>query len=288
MLTLLMYKKGFTSSFRALIISMFPSLIFVIFISDLEVVLKFIIAGVVIVAGIITTVFEWVKYYQRVIYESYQYYDVDMQKEVYANALFEPLVYNDTYIQTGTYRFKLTQTEFDKYLHDILVYANFHHILIVAYAIAKHHIEIVAHFHHRQTKHPERFKAFLEKTFKTTSELYLFNDPAKRHYEDMFFHRPDYIIARALYLANLAREFEIRSRVIIQMIAFFNHEKDLNGFVLEYPVKRIPQLDEDTVITVKIELPLINSAFVIESKIRELLLTLSSHKGTFVRINLYT
>ncbi|MFU8792931.1 MAG: hypothetical protein ACNA7K_02810 [Acholeplasmataceae bacterium] len=288
LLTLLMYKKGFTSSFRALMIATFPTLIFVVFLTDLSFFTQSIIAGTIFLAGIVTTAVELKKYYYRVLYQSYNYYDVDFQKDVYANHLFETLVYNDSYIQTGTYKFKVSRDVFNKHLTAILVYLNYFKIIMVAYAFKKDTVEMVCHFHKKQKKRPDKLKTYLESTFKTTVDMYLFLDPFKKEYEESFFHRPDYIVSRALYLAHLAKELEIKSRVIVQMIAYFKSEADLSQFMKEHPVKRLPRYDEDDSITVKIEMPLINSDFIIESKIRELLLSLMTARGKFVRINVYS
>lgn len=288
LLTLLMYKKGFTSSFRALMIAIFPTLIFVVFLTDLSLFTKAIMAGTIFLAGIVTSAVELRKYYQRVLFEGYNYYDVDFQKDVYANHLFESLIYNDSYTQTGTYKMKVNKDLFKKHLPAILIYLNYFKVIMVAYAFKKETVEIVCHFHKKQKKRPDKLKTYLEGLFKTTVDMYLFHDPFKKDYEEGFLHRPDYIVSRALYLAHLAKELEIKSRVIVQMIAYFKCEADLQQFMKEHPVKRLPHYDVDDSVTVKIEMPLINSDFIIESKIRELLLSLLTSRGKFVRINVYS
>ncbi len=50
-----------------------------------------------------------------------------------------------------------------------------------------------------------------------------FDDPNKHQYEQNFFHRPDYIVARGLALANLLKELEIKTRIIESMIVYFEN-----------------------------------------------------------------
>ena len=287
LLTFILYKKGFTSTFRALSVSIFPVLVFVVLISDLSMLVKLILGIAIFVLGLVISIFELVKYYQRVVYESYHYYDIDSQEEVYANALFEPLVYNEPYRLTATYDLKVPVEVFEKSFHDILVYINYFKMILVSYAIKDDYIYLTCHFHFKQEKRVEKFKTYLESKFKKEVPYTLKDDVFKKEYETKVFHRPDYIIARALYLAHLLKDLEIQSKIIVQMIAYFKSTNDLLRFANEYPCKRMPQIDEQDMLTVKIDLPLINSDFIIESKIREVLLSLMSYHGQYVRINVY-
>jgi len=86
---------------------------------------------------------------------------------------------------------------FQKNLHDILVYANYFKFIITAYTFGNQMVHVYADFHYKQAKRAEKFKVYLEAMFKMGFPMILEDDPEKSLYEKRFFHRPDYIIARA-------------------------------------------------------------------------------------------
>ncbi|MDI6451984.1 hypothetical protein [Peloplasma aerotolerans] len=286
-LAFFLYKKGFTSTFRTLVISLFLPIIFLIFISTFPIALKFSLAGAMFLIGIIVGVIELIKYFQRVAYDVYHYHDVDLQKEVFANALFEPLVYNESYILCAQYKIKVDLDTFQKHFHDILVYANYFKFIITAYTYDKQFVELHADFHYRKKKRAEKFKAFLETKFKSEIPLQVEEDPNKEFYEKNFFHRPDYIIARAQNLASLLKELEIKTKIIVSMIVYFELEEELEAFSEDHPVIRLDDLSEEDYLTVRVNIPTINVDYMIESKIREVLLSLMINHGKFVRISVY-
>jgi hypothetical protein len=114
-----------------------------------------------------------------------------------------------------------------------------------------------------------------------------FDDPNKHQYELNFFHRPDYIVARGLALANLLKELEIKTRIIVSMIVYFENEEDLLEIQKIYSTLRLDDLSEDEYITARMDVSLINVDYVIEAKIREMLLELLIHSGKFVRISVF-
>jgi hypothetical protein len=87
-----------------------------------------------------------------------------------------------------------------------------------------------------EKKRAEKFKTFLETKFKSEIEMNLEEDPNKEIYEKKFFHRPDYIIARAQNLAGLLKELEIKTKIIISMIVYFELEEELEAFGEDHPV----------------------------------------------------
>ena len=281
------FKKGFTSTFRTLGISLFPPMIYLILISDFPDVIKYSFATSVLVLGLVISIIELTKYYQRVAYDDYHYYDVDQQLEVFANALFEPIVYNESFTKCAHYQIKVKLETFQKQFHDILVYANFFRFIITAYAYGKEMVHLHADFHEKNEKRAEKFKVYLESKFKIGITMDLIDDPNKSSYEEKFFHRPNYIIARAQNLANLLKELEIKTKIIISIIAYFELEEELEEFQSDFQMVRLDDLSEDNYITVRIDVPSINVDYMIESKIREVLLSLMVHHGQFVRISVY-
>lgn len=287
LLAYFVHLKGFTSTFRTFGISLFPPIIFMLMISDIPDALKYSLAGSFVIFGLVIGTIELINLHKRVAYDSYKYYDVDQQMEVHANALFEPLVYNETFTLCGHYQIKKSKKEFRKHFHDILIYANYFHFIITAYAIDKDGVHLYAEFNQKAMKRAQKFKTFLETKYKTSVPLDLQSDPEKTLYEKKFFHRPEYIIARAQRLAELLKEFSIDASIIISIIAYFKNESDIQTLSDEYKVTIMPNMKVDDYITARIDIKTINNEYMIETKIRDVLLNLLISQGQFVRISVY-
>jgi hypothetical protein len=287
LLAYFVHLKGFTSTFRTFGISLFPPIIFMLMISDFPDALKYSLAGSFVIFGLVIGTIELINLHKRVAYDSYKYYDVDQQMEVHANALFEPLVYNETFTLCGHYQIKKSKKDFRKHFQDILIYANFFHFIITAYAIDKDTVHLYAEFNTKAMKRAQKFKTFLESKYKTTVPLDLQSDPEKTLYEEKFFHRPEYIIARAQRLAELLKELNIDSSIIISIIAYFKNESDIKSLSDEYQVSIMPNMKVDDYITARIDIKTINNEYMIETKIRDVLLNLLISQGQFVRISVY-
>ncbi|PKK96586.1 MAG: hypothetical protein CVV58_05610 [Tenericutes bacterium HGW-Tenericutes-3] len=286
-MALFMFKKGFTSTFRLFVISLFPPVIYLFLVSDFPDAIRYSFAGSFVIIGVVVSVIEFVRLYQRVAYDSYHYYDVDQQMEVYANALFEPLVYNESFTQCGEYSIKVSLEAFQKQFHDILVYANYFKFIITAYSYKKNTVYLYADFHEKNVKRSEKFKTYLELKFKMSVALSLQHDPNKEIYENNFFHQPDYIISRAQNLAGLLKELEIKTKIIVSFIVYFELEDELEAFSEDYAITELDDLSDEAYLTVRVDIPCINVDYVIESKIRELLLSLLINHGKFVRVSVY-
>lgn len=286
-LAFFLFKKGFTSTFRTFVISLFPVLIFLAIISGFPDAIRYSLIASIAIIGIAVCSIELFKFYQRVAYDTYHYYDIDQQMEVYANALFEPLVYNESFYLCGHYSIKVKLETFQKHFNDILIYANYFKFIITAYAYKSEMIHLYADFHHKDQRRPENFKTYLEMKFGMAVPATIEEDKNKETYEKTFFHRPGYIISRAQNLAGLLKELEIKTKIILSLIVYFELEEELEAFEEEFPVQRLTELSEDDYLTVRVDIPSINIDYMIESKIREVLLSLMVHHGKFVRINVF-
>jgi len=80
---------------------------------------------------------------------------------------------------------------------------------------------------------------------------------------------------------------EIKTKIIISFIVYFELEDELEEFSKEYTITELDDLSDEAYLTVRIDLPCINVDYIIESKIRELLLSLLIHHGKFVRVSVY-
>lgn len=287
LLAKIIHLKGFTSMFRALSISLFPPIIYLVLQSTFTNTLRYSIAGSLLVIAIVISIWELITLYQRVIYDSYNYYDVDRQLDVHANALFEPLVYNESYTLCADYRLSGTQKEFDRVFKDLLVYANYFGFIIVAYAFGSNTIEINAHFHYRDEKRVRKFKTFLESKFKRKLDMRYYHDFNKSEYEQRFFHKTEFIIARTQHLAELLTDLNITAKIIISFIVYFETVEDLEEMAKSCHLTPLTDLKVDQYLTARIDIQSINDDYVIETKVRDLLLTLMIHSGTFVRVSVY-
>lgn len=279
--------KGFTSMFRALAISLFPPIIYLVLISTFTDALRYSLSGSLLIIALVISIWELVALYQRVTYDMYQYYDVDRQLEVHANALFEPLVYNESYTLCADYRFKGNQKEFDKVFKDILIYANFFRFIIVAYAFSNDSVEINAHFHFRDEKRVNKFKTYLESKLKRKLSMRYFHDFNKSEYEQQIFHKPAFIIARTQHLAELLTDLQIKAKIIVSFVVYFETIEDLQEMAKNYHLTPLSDLKVDQYLTARIDIQSINDDYVIETKVRDLLLSLMINNGTFVRVSVY-
>ncbi len=287
LLAWIIHLKGFTSMFRVLAIGLFPPIIYLVWISSFTDPLRYSFAGSLIIIALGISVWELIRLYQRVSYDSYEYYDVDRQVQVYANALFEPLVYNESYTLCADYRFKGTQKEFDRIFQDILIYANFFKFIIVAYAFGSKTVEVNAHFHYRDEKRVHKFKTYLESKLNRKLDIRYFHDFNKSEYEQQFFHKPAFIISRTQHLAELLTDLHITSKIIISFIVYFESLEDLEEMAKNYHLTPLNDLKVDQYLTARIDIQSINDDYVIETKVRDLLLSLMINAGTFVRVSVY-
>ena len=287
LLAWIIHQKGFTSMFRAMGISLFPPVIYLVLISSFANPLRYSLAGSLLLVAIVISIWELVTLYQRVAYDTYHYYDVDRQLEVFANALFEPLVYNESYTLCADYRFKGTQKEFDKISQDILIYANYFRFIIVAYTFGEGMVEINAHFHYRDEKRVNKFKTFLESKLKRKLDMRYFHDFNKSEYEQQNFHKPAYIIARTQHLAELLTDLQISAKIIISFIVYFESLEDMQEMAKNYHLTPLTDLKVDQYFTARVDIQSINDDYVIETKVRDFLLSLLINAGTFVRVSVY-
>ena len=71
------------------------------------------------------------------------------------------------------------------------------------------------------------------------------------------------------------------------MIVYFELEEELETFSQDHPVTRLDDLSDESYLTARVDIQSVNVDFMIESKIREVLLSLMVHHGHFVRISVY-
>lgn len=287
MMMIFLHKKGFTTMMRVVRLSVFLPIIFILSITnDISLMYKWIFVPVVVVFGVSMGIVELIRYYMRVSYSAYQYYDQDRQELVFANALFEPLVYNEHTTEIGHYGMEVSLETFQAHFTEILIYANLHRFIITAYTHNKKYAYIFAEFHQSQHNRILKFKDFLEGTFKTHVGLRQFSDLNRKFYENTFFHNTDYIVARALNLAHLLNELEIRGEVIISLMVYFKEKAKAKSYNKAYPSREL-DYNEAGVITLQTNVKVRNLDYIIENTVRDILLELKMNQGTYVRIMLY-
>lgn len=287
LLAYFIHLKGFTSTFRTFAFSLIPPIIYLIAITSFSYWIKVSLLISISIVSVIFAIIELIKFHQRVIYDELIYLDKDTHRYVHANALFEPLVYNETYTLCGEYTIKVDEKTFDNHFKDILVYANFYHFIIVAYTVSDSDVIIHAHFLYKQHKRSERFRIYLESLFEKEVPYYTFSDYNKIAYEKNFFHKDEYIIARAKHLAQLLKALQIRSKIVISMIIYFENDIQLETFNTQYNAIKLKDITVDGYITTKLDVLCINNPFVIEKTLKKILLHMFINNGKFVRLNVY-
>lgn len=286
-LTIILYKKGFQSMVNFLTVSIFPPVAYWAFLKITPNYLAIIIGILIILLAIAVGIYQYFAFRSRIVYEYYYYYDNNRQAEVFANALFEPFVYSDDFNLAASFKIKTNITKFNKEFHNIVVFADFNRFFITAYTNNHQEIVIYTDFHKSDSKKIEKFKIYLETIFEESVVTNIIVDHDKKFYEKNFFHNHDYIVARTIYLADLLKKLEIKSNIIISMVAYFKNSQDINNMGKSYSITRLPEFDLDDIMTVRIDIKVNNVDYIIEAKLRELLLDLLINSGTYVRVSVY-
>lgn len=278
------YRKGFTTVFRVLVLGLLPIVQYTIYQVNVETYIQVILSIGFGLFSIGIIIYEWYAYYQRVSFDSYEYIDQERGLKVYANALFEPLVYNDTYILSSTFRIKISLDTFHKHFHAIIVHANAHKILITAYAYGNEMLYLFADFHYNDRKKVDIFKTFMESKFIMAIPYTLETDKHKAKYETNFFHRLPYIQARAIHLSNLLKTLSNELLIVMSMIMYFESLDDVDAFKKHYQVLILSDIYVADYIAVKVDVPIVNNDFVISQQVTALYHTMVSNRGYFVRL----
>ena len=278
------YKKGLTTVFRVLVLGMIPIIMYAMITSSIVGYFKLIIVIVIGMISVGLMIYEGYQYFQRVSFDTFSYHDQEKKLIVYANSLFEPLIYNDTYILSATYRIKISLDTFHKCFQTIIVYANFHRILITAYAYGHEMMYVFADFHYQDRKKIDQFKTFMESKFMMGIPYDFQQDRHKTIYQENFFHKDAYIIARAQHLAHHLKEIANESVIVVSVIMYFNQLEDAHHMERFHKITILSDIYESNYITIKIDLPLVNNKHLIEKTIQALLKEMREHRGQFVRI----
>lgn len=283
-ITVMLYKKGFQSAFNLLTVSLFPPLAYSMFLIR-PLYLGLILGFLSVFAGIGMSIYQYFAYRSRIVYEYYHYYDNEKQVEVYANALFEPYVYDEAFNLSTTFKLSVDLNEFNKVLQNIIVYADFKKFFITAYTYKKNDLTIYTDFHNSDYQNIDKFKRLLEESFNESVIIKVIEDEEKTLYEQNFFHKDDYIVARTVYLSRMLKKLEIKSNVIISFMVYFSDLNKLVSFSKNYSVVRVPEFDLEGVLTARIDIKVSNVEYIIESKVRELLLDLLIYQGKYIRVS---
>lgn len=288
-LTVILYRKGFQSMLNVLTVSIFPPVAYTIFLTVKPYSLAIGLGITFVLLGVAVAVIEYINYMRRVVYEYYHYYDNSKQEEVYANALFEPFVYNDYFYLSSKYTIKTEIHKFQKEFQSILVYSNFKRFFITAYTYnrRKKEVTIYTEFHYRDDKKVDKFNTYLESIFEDSISYQIVEDKDRVLYEKNFFHNDDYIVARTIYLAELLKTLEIKGNVIISLVAYFKDIENIITLSKSYSVTRIPSLDLEGVLTARIDAKVNNVDYLIEEKVRQILIELLVYQGKYIRVSVY-
>lgn len=278
---IILYKKGFISMFRALRISFFPTAFFLLTFLEMELWLRVIYYAIAGLSFIGVIIVETHLYYTRVIYDDYQYRDFNKQMTVFANAIYEPFIYNEQKLISVKYSIEVSEAVFQKKFETLLMYANHQRFIITAYMVGRGKVYLYTEFYHKDT--PYKFYQKLGKIFLTTIEKKDINDPM--YYEKTFLHNHEYIIARALSLSHLLEALEIKERVMIAVSMHYPN-KNLSLEMLKKYSGRVLEQNEEYCL-VETYLNVENIDYVIEQNLRQLLMDMLFTQGTFVRVMVY-
>lgn len=275
-------KKGFNSLRHFITPFIFVPMALLVLMTELPIAWKISISAMAALLTLITLGYEIILYYKRVAYHSSVYIDSNTNHLVHANLLYEPYMFNEFYTLVGKYEINTNEISFQKYFEQVLVYANYKKFFISAFVETGSSIILYTQFHKNNKNDAIKFSNFLEKTFETSVLSQISDDPSHAIYENTFYRSDDYIVARAVSLGALMKEMEITDPLIISMYFYFKNLDLLKDFNDLYKVD-IVAVEYDLVM-IKVEFEIVNVEYLIDIKVREILLNALINDGTYVRI----
>ena len=149
-LIILLHKRGFTTMFRLLRIAIFLPIIYLIIMSGLDDLLKYSFVALFVIGFIGLVVTETLLTYTRVDYNAYNYIDPITNHEVFANALYEPFIYNEDRESMVKFSIDSSKDVFVKNFKELLVYANVHRFILTAYTYNKGSVDLYVEFYNKK------------------------------------------------------------------------------------------------------------------------------------------
>jgi hypothetical protein len=284
LMTYYTYKKGFTTMMRTLMIGIFPIMIYILRDVPLEDYFKYPMIVMMSLVFLFVVVFEYQRYFDRVTLDVFDYIDESTNQHVYANSLFEPIIYNDTYILSSHYLIKISLTTFHQHLSQILTYINKKHIILTAYAYGEQMLHVYADFHFKDRVKVDHFKTYLESLFIIGIPYQLIEDKHKFNYEKRFYHQSSYIVSRANHLSKQLDDVSNEKIVIVSLFMYFENTKSLTLISKHYQFHYLDSMSTEEYHTIKIDLPVMNNPYIITTSVQEVLALMKRHEGHFIRI----
>lgn len=285
--TITLYNKGFQSLFRIITILMFPPIIYALAFTNFSLVSKVLFMTGIAFVGISNAVYAMLGSLRRVAYSEYKYFDVEEQWQVFANDLFEPLVYNETFTIFAKFSFKCDLNSFKEVFHDILVHSNVKRFMITAYAYDGKNILLFTEWNQKHAKKALKMQGYLENKFQANVKAEILYDKEKTLYEKYFFHKTEYIVARALTLSQRLKTLQMHEHVILSFIFSFHSIENITNLEKIYYLTRLEELDDKDYFAVRLDIKVANNPYQIETRVRDILLDAIINKGQYVRISVY-
>lgn len=278
---LVLYKKGFSSTSRVFKIGMFPPAIVALSLIDFNILAKIISIVGLSIGFVVVIISEIIKYYSRVVYSNYNYFDPNTNETVWANALYEPFVYSKQEKYGKLIEFKLPEDLFHKHFKLFLIQTHYHKTIITAYTAKRGIINLYLEYYRK--KDIKMVKKHLQKIFDVEIIKSIIVDDA--HYEEKFLHNHAYIIAKAKSLSNLLIELKINDPVIISVFMKFKKIIDAKPLANKYETKLLET--ESDYILIESSIKVENLDYLIETHLRNLLLDMLINGGEFVKVMVY-
>lgn len=281
-LAYLIYRKGFKSAFYVLTTLFLPLIIAILFnIRNQELYIQ-VISYSLIFVEIIVVIYQLSLYYRRVSYQSMEYYNTDHRRHTNFNLLYEDFLNNDIYSQIVRYEISISSTAFLEKINLILQYANFYKFYIISYDYSQNKSSILCSFT-KQSSRISKFSNILTKIYKTEIKYDLISDRYKYLYET-YISNDLYIIAKANILASLYREIAQAEEIILDLYFYFKNYTDVVNFSYEHKITI--NVTDQNLFYIKVREKLPNIEYVIELKIREILLNSLINEGVYDKIDI--
>lgn len=279
--------KGFKSAVRFILIFIFPYLFYIIFhmatFPKNDLLIKYFILAGCIIGLFVVIIVQIPYYYQRVIYYSYSYFDNKNNLDVYANGVYEKYIYHKGHQRHGIYLLNTNLLDFQEKFKWLLIYANYHHIIITSYTYKAGELKLYCAFRTDKKKQPNRLLKYLSKLYKNKNIILTsFVDQDALYYPEKFSNTDNYIIARAIKEANVLKDFGLNKNIILSLFINFDEHKNMVEFAREKQINIYDLSNYKALAEVRVELK--NDANQIELVLRDILSSLYFHNGKFLKV----
>lgn len=286
----IIYLKSFKSGVRFLTILVIPFITFVIhllknIIFKNQTTLYLVVHSGFIIASLVIVIIQIVLYFKRVTYKYYHYFDNDKQEEVFANALYEPFVFDNGYSRVGVFNIAISKYAFQEKFQKVISFANQKYFIITSYVFRDNYVTIYTVFKNSDTAHPRQFLKFLSKIYCCNFiTINTFLDEEKLFYPKLFYNNENYIVARTITEAKELLKLGFYKPIILSFFFDFPSENDIINYSQKQPTNTYRTTNNKKLVETRTTVE--NDETMLEITSRKILLDALMHNAKYLKVSI--